>query len=138
MKVRNFTANKRFKLDGLNPYYHTVGQEGDISHICVFGFFSFVMYRDHTQTFPEEKWWLGICLGPADQFGNEMTQWVLSPKMIPVVRRTVRKLSEQEMASPGILQWKAEMLANAYKKFGECLPLPPDPNKNLQGRYLEL
>jgi len=58
--------------------------------------------------------------------------------MRPVVCRTVRVLSEKELALPEMIQWKAEMLQNAYRKFGECLPIPPDPNKNLQGRYLEL
>ena len=60
MKVYNFTASKKFNLEGLNPYYHTAGEEGDISHLCVFGFFSFVMYRDHTHTFPSEKNVAGI------------------------------------------------------------------------------
>ena len=55
MKVHNFTASPRFKLEGLNPYFHTVGTEGDISSICIFGFFLFVMYQDHIQDFSEDK-----------------------------------------------------------------------------------
>ena len=48
-------ANLSEKYIGL---FKTVIANGDISHLCVFGFFSFVMHRDHTQTFPDEKWWL--------------------------------------------------------------------------------
>ena len=40
MKAHNLTAGKNFKLEGLNPCYHTTGEQGDISNICVFGFFS--------------------------------------------------------------------------------------------------
>lgn len=138
MKVHNFTANKRFKLKGLNLYYHSVGEEGDISHLCVFDFFSFVMYQDQTQTFPDEKWCLGICLGLADKYGNVMLQWVLTLNMIPVIHKTVRVLSEEEKATPGIINWKAKMLQNAYKRFGKCLPLCSNPSKNLQSEYLEL
>lgn len=47
-------------------------------------------------------------------------------------------LSEEKKVTSGIINWKAKMLQNAYKKFGECLPLPSNPNKNLQGWYLEL
>lgn len=45
--------------------------------------------------------------------------------------------SEEEHVSPGIVNWKAEMLQNVYKIFGECLLLSQNPNKNLEGEYLE-
>ena len=118
IKVQKFTANPRLKLEGLNPYYHTVGTEDDISNLCVFGFFSFVMYQDKTQKFPEDKWWLGICLGPSNNYGNEMTQWILGPSCVPVPRRTVRSLTDDENKLQHICQWKLDLLQSIYKKFG--------------------
>ena len=58
--------------------------------------------------------------------------------MVPVIRQTVCVLSEKENTNPEIVKWKAEMLQNAYKRFGECLPLCQNWNKNLEGEYLEL
>ena len=137
MKVHNLTAGKNFKLEGLNPCYHTTREQGDISNICVFGFFSWVMYRDQKQVFPNDKWWLGICLGPSDNHGNCMSQWVISPTGQPVPRRTVRKLSDQETLSPQIEQWKQEMLITVQRKFGPSLPLNKVPN-SIKREYLSL
>ena len=89
MKIHNLTASGRFKLEGLNPHYLTLGTKGDISNLCVFGFFSWIMYFDQGTSFPEHKWKLGICLGPSDNIGNEMLQWVIGVSMVPVPRQTV-------------------------------------------------
>lgn len=127
----NVTANKRLKLEGLNSYYYTVGEEDDISHLCVFGFFSFVMYWDQAQVFPNDKWWLGLCLGPIDSFGNVMAQWVLGPTIMPVPQKTICVLSEDEKVKPEIIKLNAELLQNAYRQFGECPPLCQNPSNNL-------
>lgn len=137
MKVHNFTASKRFKLEGLNQYYHTAGEEGDISHFCVVGFFSFIVYQNQAQVFLYDKWWLGLYLGPADSFGNFIAQWVLGPTMIPLPQRIVCALSEVEKVKPEIIKWKDEILQNACKRFRECLPICQNPKNNIDGEYYE-
>ena len=47
---------------------------------------------------PEEK--MGRCLGPAQNEGNQMSQFVLTSKGTEVPRRTLRKLTKEELQSP--------------------------------------
>ena len=82
------------------------------------------MYFDQGTSFPEHKWKLGICLGPSDNIGNEMLQWVIGVSMVPVPRRTVRALTPEEDSE--FTNLKNSMLELVYKKFGPCLPLDAD------------
>ena len=49
---------------GQVPETIMTGDTADISRICQFGWYDWVMYHDHT-TFPEDKALLGQYLGPA-------------------------------------------------------------------------
>ena len=50
----------------------------DISRICQFGWYDWVMYYDHT-TFPDDKALLGQYLGPAIDVGLMLTAKILKP-----------------------------------------------------------
>ena len=39
VRINNLTARKLFQLQGQNPYMVTMGEEGDISNICMFKWF---------------------------------------------------------------------------------------------------
>ena len=68
-KINNLTAKGLFQLQGSNPYFKVLGQTGDISNLCQFGWFDFVYYRD-AAPFPQQAEKLGRCLGPADNYSN--------------------------------------------------------------------
>ena len=76
--IISLTTRDLFQLQGRNPYTATFGEEGDISNICQFAWYEWVyLYNDYsTSQFPFPKSRLGRCLGPAENEGNEMTQWV--------------------------------------------------------------
>ena len=91
-------CKKLFQLNGTNPHTSTFGTEADISHICQYGWYEWVYYRDVKTSFPYQKEWLGRCLGPAKNEGNAMAQWILreSGKVVP--RRTLRRLTPDELS----------------------------------------
>jgi hypothetical protein len=70
-RIYKLTAKSNFKLHGSNPYTLTLGEEGDISNLCQFGWYEWCYYREHTAAFPNQQEVLGRVLGPAGGEGNE-------------------------------------------------------------------
>ena len=93
------------------------------------------MYFDQGTSFPEHKWKLGICLGPSDNIGNEMSQWVIGVSMVPVPRQTIRALTPDEDSE--FTNLKNSMLELIYKKFGPCLPLDADVESPLREEVID-
>ena len=53
------TANNLFQLQRQNPYLSTLGEMGDISNLCQFGWYEWVYFRQKTAAFPYPKEQLG-------------------------------------------------------------------------------
>ena len=66
-----------FQLEGQNQYMGTLGETGDISNLCQFGWYEWVYFCQNTVSSPYQKEELGRCLGPTKNEGNEMCQWIL-------------------------------------------------------------
>ena len=131
-RIHNLTARDLFQLHGQNPVSATLGDEGDISNLCVFDWYDWGYFRDQSTSFPEPKEVLCKVLGPSRNVGNEMTQWVLKSNGQIVPRRTVRPLLPQEIApSNEIEQRKRDVFAAAIRqRYGDSMNLPPDPDPN--------
>ena len=89
-----------FKLHGATPHTVTTGDEGDISNLCLYGWYEWCYFRDQTAAFPNNKEVLGRVLGPARGAGNEMAQWILKANGRVVPRRSLRPLKVDEIHSP--------------------------------------
>ena len=85
-------------MQGQTPHFTTFGEEGDISNICQFGCYEWVHFWETTSKLPFPAHVLGLCLGPAKNEGNEMTQWVLQQNGQILPRRTMRRLTPEERA----------------------------------------
>ena len=77
-KIFNHTALTLFQLDGITPHTMMIGQLSDISAICEFAWYDWVYFRDGDQQFPHNHERLGRALGPADNAGPGMSQWILT------------------------------------------------------------
>jgi hypothetical protein len=53
------------------------GSTTNISHICEFSWYDWVMFRDNVPTFPEVKLTLGQYLGPATDVSLALTAKIL-------------------------------------------------------------
>ena len=76
-RIHNLTAKDLFSLHGSNAYSSLMGEEGDISALCQYGWYDWCYYREQSEKFPFNREVLGRVLGPASGEGNEMAQWVL-------------------------------------------------------------
>ena len=77
----------------------TMGEEGDISNICMFKWFELKYYREVSSKFPFGQEILGKVLGPAKNHGSDMAQWILKRNGQVVPRRSVRQLTDLEMTN---------------------------------------
>jgi hypothetical protein len=76
------------------------GSTADISHICEFGWYDWMMFRDNVPTFPEVKLTLGQYLGPATDVGSALTAKILKPNVQTVCRSTLWHLKNEEIHCP--------------------------------------
>ena len=127
-KIFSLTARDLFQLNGTNPHTATFGDEGDISNLCQFDWYQWCWYFDETSAlrFPFQKAALGRCLGPAENEGNEMSQWVLKQNGQVVPRRTLVPLTAEQLAPSNEVEAKrrADYDADIRSKLGDCMKLP--------------
>ena len=98
-KVNNVTAKDLFQLKGQTPHFSVTGEMGDISALCQFDFYDWCYFRDSAQKFPFPQQVLGRVLGPSDNVGNGMTQWILRADGKVLPRQTCRPLTAEELGS---------------------------------------
>lgn len=125
-RINNMTARNLFQLEGRNAHFATFGTEGDISNLCRFDWYEWVIYREQTANFPEGTEALGRVLGPAKGEGNEMAQWILKPNGKVVPRRTVRPLEPDEWNSETEKRKRKIFDELIEKRWGTCWKAPDD------------
>jgi hypothetical protein len=86
--------------NGKVPETIMTGSTADISHICEFGWYDWVMFRDNVPTFPDIKLTLGQYLGPATNVGSVLTAKTLKSNGQTVCRSTLRHLNNEEIHCP--------------------------------------
>ena len=125
-RLHDLIASSLFQVHGSNPLIAELNETGDISNLCQFAFYEWIYYRDHNAVFPHDKERLGRCLGPARGEGNEMAQWVITPKATVVPRRTVRPLTTAELHSEKEKRIRAIFDAVIEKRYGNRFSVPKD------------
>lgn len=123
-RVNNATAKNLYQLGSTTPYQTIYHREPDISNICQFGFYDWCYYREQTAKFPFPNKVLGRVLGPSDDFGNEMAQWILRVDGRIISRQTVRPLTEEEINSPMEKARRQAFDEAITKKLGDSMSVP--------------
>ena len=117
--VRSLTAHDQFRLNGQVPETVVKGDTADISAIALFGWYEWVMFRDTSATYPDDKMVLGRDLGPAIDIGPAMTRKVVKANGEVVYRSTVRSLTSDEMMDETHKKAREEFTSSINKKLGE-------------------
>jgi hypothetical protein len=98
--IPSLTSNNIYMTNGKVPETIMTGSTADISHICEFGWYDWVMFRDNVPTFPDIKLTVGQYLGPATNVGSALTAKILKSNEQTVCRSTLRHLNNEEIHSP--------------------------------------
>ena len=99
MEIRSCTANNVFELKGELPRTVMKGETANITHICEFGWYDWVYFRDNTITYPNNKWVLGRWLGPSTDIGPALCAKILKENGKCVYRLSYWHLTEDEVNS---------------------------------------
>jgi hypothetical protein len=94
------TSNTVYMTNGEVPETIMTDSTADISHICEFGWYDWVMFRDNVPTFPDVKLTLGQYLGPATDVGSALTAKILKSNGQTVCRSTLGHLNGKEIHCP--------------------------------------
>ena len=94
------------------------GQTADISNLCEYKWFQWVMYYDPPSSFPDNKMLFGRYLGPATDMGTAMTYKILRPDGNYVCRQTVRSWTMEEEACPALLKEREAFMVKARSNLG--------------------
>ena len=125
--IMSLTARDMFQLQARNPHTATFGEEGDILHLCQFAWYEwFYLYDDSSYArFQFLKAMLGRVLGPAKNKGNEMTQWCLKSNGKFVPRRTVKRLTSEQLAPSNAVEIakRTAFDDNVSRKLGDSFSL---------------
>ncbi len=97
--VGSCTSNYVYMTAGQVPETIMTGNTADISHIAVFGWYDWVMFRDNEPS-PDDKLILGCYLGPAIDTGLALTAKILKSNGVFACRSTLQHLTDEELNSP--------------------------------------
>jgi hypothetical protein len=98
--IHSSTSNNVYMTNGEVPETIMTGSTANISHICEFGWYDWVMFRDNVPMFPDVKLTLGQYLGPATNAGSALTTKILKSNVQTVCRSTLRLLNNEEIHCP--------------------------------------
>ena len=76
------------------------GETANITHLCEFGWYDWVYFRDNAVTYPNDKWVLGTWLGPSIDNGPALCAKILKDNGRCVYISSYRHLTEDEQNSP--------------------------------------
>ena len=139
--VRSHTAHDMFQLQGEVPETILRGTTADISHVCEFAWYQWVIYNEpnpETSKFPESRECIGRYLGPTQPgIGSIMSYYVPNDKGVPLRQTTIQALMLEERESETKAAIKKAFDATILKKLGggmlgepQQMPeIPPPPRK---------
>ncbi len=98
--IHSSTSNNAYMTNGKVPETIMTGSTANISHICEFGWYDWVMFQDNLPNFPDNKLILGRYLGPATDVGSALTAKILKSNGQTVCRSTLWHLTNEETQCP--------------------------------------
>ena len=117
--VRRFIANDHPACDGRTGFEHVTGSTPDISPLALFDYWEPVQYLMPIEAYPYEKKHIGRWLGLAHNCTDDMAYVVLPISGIPMTRKDVWALSEDELKTPAIAARLASYDIAIKEKLGD-------------------
>ena len=118
--IRSHTAHGIYALDGETPEWKMKGSTADISQICKYSWYEWVMFRDSSHQDPKNTMILRRYFGPSIDVGSAMTTKILKENGEIMSRSTLRSLSPTKMENPAHI--------DSRKRFDASITLWLIPN----------
>jgi hypothetical protein len=98
--IKSHTCNSIYATGGGEPETIMLSSTADISTICQFAWYDWVMFCDTAPTFPDDMHVLGRYLGPAIDIGPATTVKILKSNGQIVFRSMLRHLTPDDLTDP--------------------------------------
>ena len=98
--IRSHTAHTAYELQGEVPETIMTDQTADISNICEYDWYEWVMFLDNVTSYPEDRRTLGRYLGPAIGVGSSLCYNILKADGNISCRTNFRALTWKELVDP--------------------------------------
>ena len=109
-----------------NDHMATFREQGEISNICQFCWYEWVYTRYISEPLPHMAEVIGICLGPSNNEGKKMTQWVLNINGQVVPRRSLHRLRTYELSSEFEISKRVAFNAQIKLSHGKSFTVPAE------------
>ena len=119
-EIQSSTVNNIFELYGEVLKTKLRGETANITHICEFGWYDWVYYKENAFTYPDDKWLLGWWLGPSMDVGPALCAKILKSNGQCIHRSSYRHLTEDEINSPGEKETHQLFDTMVEQRFGEA------------------
>ena len=116
--IRSDTALAVYGLEGQVPETVMTGQTDDISNLCRYEWFQWMMYCQPKEVHPDNNMAMGRYNGPAIDVGNAITYKILLPNGNYVYRSTVRPWTPVEEANPVFLVDSEKYMSQVKEALG--------------------
>ena len=116
--IRSATTLPCCDLDHQTPEAKIHGMSADISDMCEFEFYKWVMFNESQATFPETKFHVGRWLRYAVDVGYTLTYKVLKSNGQVVLRSTIRHLTLDKLTNPEHIATRKTFDDNIIQKIG--------------------
>ena len=94
------------------------GQTADISNICEYDWYEWIMFHNNTASYPGEKQTLGRYLGLAIDVGSSMCYKILKANKEIAFQTTVRPLTLAELVDPCHIKMRTEFNTQIADRLG--------------------
>ena len=117
-RICSATTLPLFDLDHHTPEAKMHGMSTDISDICEFEFYEWIMFNDSQATFPGTKFHVGHWLGPAVDVLSALTYKILKSNGQVVPRSTIRHLTLEKFTNPDHIVMRKAFDDNIIQTIG--------------------
>ena len=117
-RIRSATTLPRFELYHQTPEAKMHGMSADISDICEFEFYEWVMFNDSQATFPETKFHEGRWLGPAVDVESALTNKTMKSNGQVVPCSSIRHLTLDKLTNQDHIAMTKDFDNNIIYKIG--------------------
>ena len=133
--IRSHTDLYIYGIDGQVPETFIYGQTGDMSSLCEFEWFEWVMFFQPKETYPDDKMFIGIWLGPSTDVGTAMISKILRPDGGYVCRSTLISWTSSEEANPFRMAERVSFMKQLNSCIGHAENLSDFPLNDLTPKF---
>ena len=129
------TALDIYGLEEQVPKTVVYGQTGDISSLCEFEWFEWVMFFQRKETYLDDKMFIGTWIGPAIDVGTAMTYKILRPDGGYVCRSTLGYWTSNEESNPVRMAKCVSVMKQLNSCIGHAAKLSDFPLNDLTPEF---